>query len=297
MKIDFDTLLSLLFLVFFVGLPLLSRVMRQRNRNQAPPGRGGDTPSDRGAAADRGQATRTQPRADDLPAWVREAQRRVQEAERRARDAGSGGPTADAVPPSRSPAAGPRQVGGRPIGRPLVDPSLVPEDPFDGTLMGPGQARRGAQDGLGREGMAPSSAPPPRRPTLGGPPGGGLGREGAAPPAGGPGSLARSASAPAARRGRSRSVGQYGAFVASRAPASRRRGKRPIDEAADAGTLRRRERTARRAGRAPGATLGAVDLVRTDRVSLVRALIWHEILDEPASKRRPGRPSSRLRSR
>ena len=77
---SFDTLLTLVFVVVFIVLPLVSRVLRERNR---PPTaqRGGTPPrAPEGTVLDG-----TPPAADgELPAWLAEAQRRVREARERA---------------------------------------------------------------------------------------------------------------------------------------------------------------------------------------------------------------------
>jgi len=269
--VSFGTILSLLFLLIFIVLPLLSRVMRQGpqagsgapGRRPQPPGR--PQPRQPGDAA-QGQG--------GTPPWLAEAQRRVREAR------GEAEPQASTAPPGRplvpqdpfGPAVRPGDAtlvpedaaapyvpaGGRTLvpedaaapyvpagGRTLVPGErpggLVPEDPFERGLVG--DASAGQQDAtLGREGT------PPGRPI------------------GSPQREPRPRRDEAAMRGSGR-----GAAARSAAAYGRRRQARA------------------------GARLGPVDLLRFDRRAIVNGLIWHEILDEPAWKRR--RASSRPRSR
>jgi hypothetical protein len=78
--VSFDTLLTVVFVVVFIVLPLVSRVLRERNR--PPTAQRGATPprAPEGTVLDG-----TPPVAEgELPAWLAEAQRRVREARERA---------------------------------------------------------------------------------------------------------------------------------------------------------------------------------------------------------------------
>ncbi len=274
MKINFDALLTLLFLVVFFVLPLLSRVMRGRGRppttrpGGAPQRPGGPPTQGTGAPGERP----TGPVAggdQDTPAWLREAQRRV-------RDAQAGGRTSAGAPSGTSSGTPSGTRSGTPSGTPsgtLLGPrqgTLVPEDPFGRGLMERPEASR--PGGLGREGGGPAAGRVPRP---------------AAPPAGphAHDSLGREGLPPRGRRAAA-SAGWTAASV-RRAPAASHRGSPYALRA-----VRTRPLGDRR-----GAKMGAGDLLRFDRRSIVRGLIWHEILDEPASKRRYGRKPSRPRSR
>ncbi len=270
---SFDTLLTVVFVVVFIVLPLVSRVLRERNRppssrgGPARPPAPGDTPTattspDRQGQGDTGQGDGEQ---SDLPAWVLEAQRRVREARERA------GAEASTQPPRRGTLVSedpfePLAPADRRRTMVPEDPfrgaarsgagerKLVPEDPFERSLVGPGDAQR-AGPGLGREG-----APPP-------------------PPA------ARSATeATPPRRP-----------VPPRAPRREDRPRAP-SSVEEGGPRVMRTGTRRHGGHA-GARLVGVGQVRFDREAIVRGLIWHEILDEPAWKRLRGRVPSRRRSR
>ncbi len=263
---SFDTLLTLVFVVVFIVLPLVSRVLRERNR---PPTaqRGGTPPrAPEGTVLDG-----TPPAADgELPAWLAEAQRRVREARERATAEAStqSGRSRSLVPDDPfetvAPADRPHPLvpedanRGKPQVRP-VGRSLVPQDPFEDDLAGAGGAQRGAA-GLGREGV------PPMMPSAG----------------------TRPESAVAAER-RAR------AEASDRPPSKQERQRRPGPrvEPTSAGAPAYR----RRRGWHDGARLGGVGQLRFDREAIVSGLIWHEILDEPAWKRRRGRVPSRPRSR
>ncbi len=279
-----DTVLSLLFLVFFIGLPVVSRILRDRNRRSSGrAGTGGAPPSRRGAAPAQ------PPDQADVPPWLAEAQRRVREAsegtavEASTRPADetpgqAGPPTMGHLfgPAERSPAEHP--AAGHPAAEPAPvpgeastqrqGPPLVPEDPFGGGLMGR-QGEQRADQGLGREGVPPAQAPAP---------------------------ASMPAEAPPARR--------EGAPSPEPAPGTRRRRKRVRLARAEAHLEAEAEALveaiaayARPPGRAVGARLDVVGLLRFDREAIVSGLIWHEILDEPAWKRRRWRVPSRPRSR
>jgi len=265
-KINFDALLTLLFLVVFFVLPLLSRVMRGRGRppttrpGGAPQRPGGPPTQGAGAPGERptGPVVGGE---QDTPAWLREAQRRV-------RDAQTGG-RASAGAPSPAPSPTPSGAPSGALLRPRPG-TLVPEDPFGRRLMERPDAGRAG--GLGREGGKPAAGRVPRS---------------AAPPAGphAHDSLGREGLPPRGRRAAA-SAG-WTAASARRAPAGSHRSSPYALRA-----VRTRPLGDRR-----GARLGAGDLLRFDRGSIVRGLIWHEILDEPAWKRRYGRKPSRPRSR
>ncbi len=282
---SFDTLLTLLFVVVFIVLPLVSRVLRERNR--PPTSRQGPT---RPPAPDGSPAEQVPPRGQgDLPEWVAEAQRRVREARERATAEASTRPAQGRTLVSEDPfeplapadrrrtmvpedpfRGQPRPTtqgrsmvpedpfGGQP--RPSGQGRLVPDDPFEKGLVGPGDVQR-AGPGLGREGMPPTSDPRAGRET-----------------AGEAELRTRTAAGDAPSRARQRE---------RRPPASSDGARRPDAMPAHA---------RRRAGR-DGARLVGVGRLRFDRESIVSGLIWHEILDEPAWKRRRGRVPSRPRSR
>jgi hypothetical protein len=265
--VSFDTLLTVLFVVVFIVLPLVSRVLRERNRPPTsgqgparPPAPGG-SPAEQAPPSGQG----------DLPEWVAEAQRRVREARERATAEASTLPEQSRTLVSEDPfqplAPADRQrtmVPEDPFrGRPRVPTrgrSLVPEDPFEKGLVGPEDARR-AGTGLGREGMAPAAGPRARRETAG-------------------------------------EAELRTATAAGEAPSgARRRQRRPpaaVDEVWRPGGMPAHAR--RHAGR-DGARLLGVGQLRFDRDAIVSGLIWHEILDEPAWKRLRGRVPSRRRSR
>ncbi|HKI57731.1 MAG TPA: hypothetical protein VKA00_00770 [Trueperaceae bacterium] len=270
-----DTLLSVLFLLVFIVLPLLSRAFRQGPRA------GGGGPQQRPPAS---------PEDAEAPPWLAEAQRRVREARQavgEARERGQATPERSA--PDASPS--PRQrtlVSEDPFERaewPSGERTLVPEDPFRqasprsrgggmvsedpferGLVAGPGTARAGAthaDDTLGREGV-----PAPRpRPTA--------------------------ASGRGAPRNEEPAPGMEDASRARRRRA-RSGGVRLMGGDADDPTV---SAHGRRRGGAAGARVRSVDLMRFDGRAIVSGLIWHEILDEPAWKRRSWRTSSRPRSR
>lgn len=279
-----DTVLSLLFLVFFIGLPVVSRILRDRNRRSTGrAGTGGAPPSGRGAAPAQ------PPDQADVPPWLAEAQRRVREASEgtaveastRPADETTGqagtpnmghlfGPAESS--PAEQPAAGypaaePASVPGE-ASTQRQGPPLVPEDPFGGGLMGR-QGEQRADQGLGREGVPPPQAPAPTSMPVKPSP---ARREGARSPE----------PAPGTRRRRKR-------VRLARAEAHLEAEAEALVEAIAA--------YARPPGRAVGARLDVVGLLRFDREAIVSGLIWHEILDEPAWKRRRWRVPSRPRSR
>ncbi|MEJ2287138.1 MAG: hypothetical protein P8Y02_00580 [Deinococcales bacterium] len=277
-----DTVLTLLFLVVFVVLPLVSRILRERNRRAAgQTGTGGAPKAGRPTEGTPGAGPGRQADAEQVPPWLAEAQRRVQEARARTTAEASARPSAEA--PARGGALVPEDAFGpaaRPsAGRALVpeDAStqrrargLVPEDPFESGLVGREEERR-AGPGLGREGVPAERLPAPARaePRLEPRP---VRREGAPSPE--PAAVERGHRR-RARRARSEAHLEAEAEVIVEAMAAY--------------------------GRPPGGTVGArldvVGLLRFDREAIVSGLIWHEILDEPAWKRRRGRALSRPRSR
>jgi hypothetical protein len=266
--VSFDTLLTVVFVVVFIVLPLVSRVLRERNR--PPTAQRGNTPprTPEGTAPDR-----TAPPAEaELPAWLAEAQRRVREARERATAEAStrsgrprslvpDDPFETVAPADRQHPLVPEDANGsqpqvRPVGR-----SLVPDDPFGDDLVGTGGAQRS---------------------------GAGLGREGAPPMMPSDGTRPESAVA-AERRARAEASDRP-----QRPPRQeRQRRPRPGREPSSAEAPAHR----RRRGWRDGARLEGVGQLRFDREAIVSGLIWHEILDEPAWKRRRGRAPSRPRSR
>ncbi len=265
---SFDTLLTVVFVVVFIVLPLVSRVLRERNR--PPTAQRGATPprAPEGTVLDG-----TPPVAEgELPAWLAEAQRRVREAReraageastqsRRSRSLVPEDPFETVAPADRPHPLVPEDADrGQPQGRP-VGRSLVPDDPFGDALAGAGGAQRGGS-GLGREGVPPMM----------------------------PSDRTRPESAVAAeRRARAEASDQ------PQRPPKQERQRRPgpVTEPTSAGASAYR----RRRGWHDGARLGGVGQLRFDREAIVSGLIWHEILDEPAWKRRRGRAPSRPRSR
>jgi hypothetical protein len=273
--VSLDTLLSILFLLVFIVLPLLSRAMRKSSQQRpgAPPR------PPQGNMPDFGEA--------DAPPWLAEAQRRVREARGEGpaeastsapggRPLVSGDPFTELEPSQRGRQMVPEDPQGRafaPPGGPLVqadaadrpyvppaDGKLVPEDPFGGGLMGtgsqPGQAGAGPQaaQGGGQAAARPAAAQPPARPAV---------------------------PVPAERR-------EYEVAVV----AVEAGGKGSAERAWTATPAHMR----RRRGRG-GARLRAMGVQRFSGRDVVSGLIWHEILDEPAWKRRQRRASSRPRSR
>jgi len=280
--VSFDTLLTVLFVVVFIVLPLVSRVLRERNRPPAsrqPPARPrapGSTPAETAPTSGQGNGGQEGTGQEgtggsDLPAWVVEAQRRVREARERAtaqastrpEQAGtlvSEDPFGPPVPADRQRTMVPedpfRGRGGSRTG----DRKLVPGDAFEKGLVGPGDAQR-AGPGLGREGVPPVPDP-------------GAGRETASE---------------AERRTRT-DAGEAFGMPGRQAP----RPRAASEEGPRAGGAPAR---AQRHPWPDGARLAGVGQLRFDREAIVSGLIWHEILDEPAWKRRRGRAPSRPRSR
>jgi len=173
--VSFDTLLTVLFVVVFIVLPLVSRVLRERNRpptsRQGParPPASGDAPAEPAPPVRRGDGGQT-----DLPAWLAEAQRRVREARERAtaeastrpqqgRTLVSEDPFAPLAPRDRSPTMVPEDPFRGPGRAGKGERKLVPEDPFERGLVGPDDAQR-AGPGLGREGAPPRRPQEPRPP-------------------------------------------------------------------------------------------------------------------------------------
>ncbi len=230
-----DTLLSVLFVVVFIVLPLVSRVLQARNRPKA-----GGRPMPPSAG----------PPRDAVPPWLAEAQRRVREAQAR----GSGAPDAPplvredpfgtpTVPPASRELVPTDEA--PPLAPPVRQGGLVPEDPFEGGLFGP---RGDTASPLGREG-----------------------------------------SPDVARRGTAQ----------RRALAFELGALREIEDVleAEVGATAVQRGGTRPPASPVGARLGPVGQLRFEREAIVRGLIWHEILDQPAWLRRRGRRSSRLRSR
>lgn len=265
---SFDTLLTVLFVVVFIVLPLVSRVLRERNR--PPTSRQGTARPPAPGGAPAGQAS---PGGDgDLPDWVAEAQRRVGEARERANTEASTQRKEDRslVPEDPFGTLAPADRRGR----------MVPEDPFRG--QGPARAQERTlvagdpfEKGLVGAEEAQRAGP-------------GLGREGASsPPARGP----RSETAVGAERRTRAEAGEARPARDLEAELQSRPGTGALP--GGSGSLTHARRRARR----HGARLGDVGQLRFDREAIVSGLIWHEILDEPAWKRRRGRVPSRPRSR
>lgn len=257
-----DTLLSILFVVVFIVLPLVSRALRRSSgtpsgpsrpaRPSQPPGEGSAAPNE---AAPGGAS------AGEGPPWLVEAQRRVREAQARgaaeaSTEASRPAPQAGGTLVPEDPfgelgranggeAAAPSAPPAPPSWAPPAQRSLVPQDPFGkGLAEGAGERRAGPL--LGREGEPAAGDVPPSTQ-----------REPQPPP--GPRAL------------------QWG---------ERRRGRASSGWGAVAGAYGRPHREGM------SARLGVVGLLRFEREAIVRGLIWHEILDEPAWKRRRGRPLS-----
>jgi len=276
--VSFDTLLTVLFVVVFIVLPLVSRVLRERNRpptgRQGParPPATGDTAAEPAPPSGQGDSGQGDSGPGDLPAWVAEAQRRVREARERATAEASTRPETRRTLVSEDPfeplAPADRQrtmvpedpFRGRPRPPTAGRKPLVPEDPFEKGLVGPGDAQR-AGPGLGREGVPAS--PGPR-----------AGRETASE---------------AERRTRT----DAGEAFPTQGRQPRRRRTASEEQPGPFGSPAR----ARRHAGPGGARLMGVAQLRFDREAIVSGLIWHEILDEPAWKRRRGRAPSRPRSR
>lgn len=317
-----DTILGLLFFVFFVVLPLFSRGARgkkgQQGKGQAPgtgkatgQGAGGAAPGQGSATARPSASTST---TQDTPSvTLAEIRRRVEDAQRReaerARMAGGSGQ----APATRRPG------------------SLVGSDPFEGALVSVPERRlddlgQGRPiGGLGPEGRPGQEGAPPR---TGAPVQGGLGREataskGAASPIGREGTpgraggryvIGREGTAQGARLdtgsliGREGLAGQEGVgSPVERAGLLGREGRRKIVEPTvvpSTRASRRSERFARaEIGReaagsdvrrpvagARTATLGAAAALQTDKAGILHGLIWHEILSQPlALRHRRGR--------
>ncbi len=298
---SFDTVLSLLFLLVFIVLPVLSRILRRR----------AGTPRAGSESAERTTPGRP-PSADvggEVPPWLAEAQRRVREA-REAERGGARGPAEPAAPTGADSGAAPETRGG--VGAPARpaetgDRPLVPQDV--GHAMVP-PAERGlvrqdaghpmappAERGLVRQDAGHPMAPPPERGLV-------------------PGDPFEVPTAPRARplvpedpfaKGLARRVGASEEGAAARAAGEARAPRQGatapgeieyvvIEAVARRRRARHRTRMRRHAphGRA---RLEVVDLLRFEREAVVSGLIWHEILDEPAWKRRRRRASSRPRSR
>lgn len=282
------TLLSILFLLVFIILPLLSRAFRQGSG----PGTGSPQRPVRPGADD-----------EELPPWLAEAQRRVREAR------GEAGEVTERTRPDPQASSSPRErplvpddpfqrsgrrEGGRSLvpgdpfqdaPRPRTEGGLVPEDPFGqahapdrgGTLVREDPLGRGLVRGTGTGGSGGAHVHDT------------LGREGVPVPRMRP-TTARSGGEAAAEGRRVTTAEHVG-------PGRRRAvggGSRFTGGVSAAFTM---PAYGRRRGGGGGARLSPVDLMRFDRRAIVTGLVWHEILDEPAWKRRPRRASSRPRSR
>lgn len=309
-----DTLLSILFLLVFIVLPLLSRAFRQGS----PPGR-----SSGRETSGRPPASAPGPERADEPPWLAEAQRRVREArdaagEARKQVSGRGSDAEASTAPRERPL-----VSGDPFGQGEPRPSgrtLVPEEPFGRQRPRPGQRTLVPEEPFGRRaGPAPGGTLVPEDPFQGTPapsrPGSlvpedpferGLAGRGAEPPVPGHAddTLGREGG-PVPRVGPTTAPRMAGAEVGAEGAGARpgrgRRGRRSGKTGSTVeGTMTVTLVTpayGRRRGRSAGARLGPVDLLRFDRKAIVGGLVWHEILDEPAWKRRQRRASSRPRSR
>lgn len=266
---SFNTVLTVLFLLVFIVLPLLSRAMRQSSR----PRNGGLPPVPPGGRPDAGEA--------EVPPWVAEAQRRVREARAEASaEASSGAPSGrPPAPPlvpedarGRSLAApeGPL-VRGDPFERPEVPTApgdLVPDDPF-----GRGLAGRGSQ--AGQAGMGPGQAPAMGQPPM----------QPAAQPA------SRQPAAVPTVAGREQLEVAVVAVEAEKAG-----GKKVEEEIAEVVLAATPAHERRRRSRG-GARLWGMGMQHFGARHVVTGVIWHEVLDEPAWRRRQRRASSRPRSR
>ena len=295
MRFDLDNLLGLLFFVVFIILPIFSRGKKKGQPQQGPttgraPSAGTGAPASRGATATRpvtlpGQPTASADRGSSATITLEEIRRRVEEAQRR-------------EVASRQGAQAPTIAQGSASGVPEVRPArrgLVSSDPFERTLVGgsspAGMGREGAtsaanqpyQTVLGREGGGSSSTQPGT---------GFLGREGALPSGstrsqgvlGREGLPGREGPSGAARRA-PRSQGTPGPLGREGASRSARAAAAEIGEASD---------PRQRLGTLTGSKLSPIGPLQFDKRSIMRGLIWHEILGEPPSIKRLRRTRSRL---
>lgn len=312
---DLDTILGLLFFVFFVVLPLFSRGAKgkkgqpgqgQAGRGQSQAGRQPGTPSAGTQSAGAPTAGTTQ---DTPSVTLAEIRRRVEEAQNReaerARMAGQG----------RGRASASTQRPG----------SLVGSDPFEGALVSVPERRledigERRPTGLGPEGRPGQEGLPPatgralasglgREATPSRGTSGPIGREGTPGRAGDRYVIGREGTARGAQLdtgsfiGREGMGGQEGAMsAAGRAGPLGREGGRQIVSPTVVASTRAARRIARAAqteigsegrgdGGRPGSVratgrLGAAAALQTDKAGIMQGLIWHEILSPPLSLRR-----------
>lgn len=284
MRLDLDNLLGLLFFVFFIVLPLISRA----NKKGQPPGKGQGRPGQPVQGGQHGaprvplpgQPVASSDRASPATITLEEIRRRVQEAQ--AREAASMGGSTPGVP----------AMPGAP--RPMPR-GLVASDPFESTLVSgaPPPSVLGREGGaeqvgtgpsaLGREGSSPQPVPRPgpaptqptvtqpssRTPSI-------LGREGPAP------------------RERGRSLQHVRPTVApTQAAEGRARSRAEIGDHAGAAATGATNDAQRRHAASLGATLSPVAGMRFDRAGILHGLIWHEVLSEPPALKRLRRTRSR----
>ncbi|MFA5552070.1 MAG: hypothetical protein WDA03_10710 [Trueperaceae bacterium] len=272
MNLSFETILGIIFFIVFFVLPALSRKKGHQDEEEAPkppPGSAGDGKAPARPAVPAGQPVRgpqAQPQASTAarPAQPQQARKggplsagsieeALEEIRARVREA-------QLQEDSRRGAAAPQAATQPQSAKAQTAPRagrLVPSDPGGGGLVS-GEARRIGQTGT----TQPSSA---------------LGREGAPAPAAQRGARQPQAGGPSAPL----EVRRRGAHRARRGSAEITDEVAPTQRAPD-GLPR---------GAAPAARLSA-PVLATDRASLVKGMIWHEILSEPAARRRLRRTRS-----
>ena len=269
MNLSFETILGIIFFIVFFVLPALGRKKGPQDETEAPkppPGTAGDGKAPARPAAPAAQPVRqpqSQPQASTAarppqakrggPLSAGSIEEALEEIRARVRDAQQQEDSRRGAP---VPQATTQPQGARDQTAPRTG-RLVPSDPGGGGLVS-GEARRIGQTGS----TQPTSA---------------LGREGAP-------------SAAAQRGARQPQAGGVAApiEVQRRGAHRARRGSAEITGVATPG---QRAPGALPQGAAPAATLSA-PLLATDRASLVTGMIWHEILSEPAARRRLRRTRS-----
>lgn len=286
MKLNLDTLFTILFLIFFVVVPLVTRAQKRAKGGQPGAPRSDDNAAGRGPA-DR-TATATSQEMESLPGWLREAQRRVQQAqEQQGAPTGTPKGTSLGTPSSRSLTTdtgglfethGPTPTSSTTLGREgpaggRPPSSRTPAAPSAGDTMGRMTTSRSIPARVDQRATQASGRGQPGQSLQGRP---------ATQAASGPGREARPAPG-------SSTLGREGP-PASTATDAGRRSRSRIDAVEDVHGAKRPH------GSAAGATLGRAGLVAMNRRSIVSGLIWHEILGQPAWKRH-GRTPSQHRSR
>jgi len=265
LSFDLDNLLGLLFFVVFILLPIVSR-SRKRQQQRPKDGRtatGAPTGPTQGRASTRsvplpGQAAASADRGSSATITLEEIRRRVEEAQRRelqSRQGSQSSTSSQAFAPS-APAAKPVRRG------------LVASDPFEQTLVG-----GAAPAGMGREGPAGEAGTPYQSV---------LGREGYA--------IEPTQARPSI-------LGRQGARTSgsTRAPGLRGRGGTDRTARAAAAAIGEADDPRQLGGPGTSSKLSPTGLLRFDRRSILQGMIWHEILGDPPSSKRPRRTRSRLR--